>query len=50
MDLTNYFCPGWPQTMVLPISTSQIVRIIGLSHCTELRTMTLLSFQMRKPW
>jgi hypothetical protein len=25
-------CPGWPQTSILPISSSQIARIIGVSH------------------
>jgi hypothetical protein len=26
-------CPDWPQTSVLPISASQVPRIIGMSHC-----------------
>jgi hypothetical protein len=25
-------CPGWPQTLILPISDSQIARITGVSH------------------
>jgi hypothetical protein len=25
-------CPGWPWTTILPISASQIARIIGMSH------------------
>jgi hypothetical protein len=25
-------CPGWPQTMILPISASQIARITDMSH------------------
>jgi hypothetical protein len=24
--------PGWPQTLILPISTSQATRITGVSH------------------
>jgi hypothetical protein len=30
------FCPGWPGTAILPISTSQVAGIIGMSHCTQL--------------
>jgi hypothetical protein len=30
-DLTNYL-PGLPQTAILPISASQVARIIGISH------------------
>jgi hypothetical protein len=26
------FCPGWPLTTILPISTSQVAKITGLSH------------------
>jgi hypothetical protein len=26
------FCPDWPGTMILPISVSQVARIIGISH------------------
>jgi hypothetical protein len=26
-------CPGWPWTVILPISTSQVARITGVSHC-----------------
>jgi hypothetical protein len=29
------FCLCCPQTPILPISASQIVRIIGLSHCAQ---------------
>jgi hypothetical protein len=25
-------CPGWPQTVILPISASQVARITGLNH------------------
>jgi hypothetical protein len=25
-------CPGWPWTLIFPISSSQIARIIGESH------------------
>jgi hypothetical protein len=27
----NYFA-GWPQAIILPISASQVARIIGVSH------------------
>jgi hypothetical protein len=30
------FLPGWPQTAILQISVSQIVKITGLRHCTWL--------------
>jgi hypothetical protein len=26
------FFPGWPQTRILPISTSQVAGIIGVNH------------------
>jgi hypothetical protein len=29
------FCLGWLRTMILPIFTSQVARIIGLSHYTQ---------------
>lgn len=29
--LTN-FCPSWPQTTIISISTSRVVRIIGMHH------------------
>jgi hypothetical protein len=25
-------CPGWPQTVILPVSVSQVARIIGMSY------------------
>jgi hypothetical protein len=31
MGLAN-FCPSWPWTEILPISASQVARIIGVSH------------------
>jgi hypothetical protein len=30
------FCPGWPWIVILLISTSQVTRITGMSHCTQL--------------
>jgi hypothetical protein len=30
--LLMFFCSGWPQTMILPNSASQIARITGVSH------------------
>jgi hypothetical protein len=35
-------CPGWPRTTFLPISASQVARIIGVSHqsLTSLLTVT----------
>jgi hypothetical protein len=28
-------CLGWPGTMILPISTSRVAKIIDVSHCTR---------------
>jgi hypothetical protein len=30
--LMNFFYPGWPRTMILPISASQVARITYVSH------------------
>jgi hypothetical protein len=30
--VTQTTCPGWPQTEILLISTSQVARITGMSH------------------
>jgi hypothetical protein len=30
-ELAN-FCPGWPRTVMLLISASQVARIISMSH------------------
>jgi hypothetical protein len=32
MGSHKLFCPGWLRTMILPISTSQVARIIVVSH------------------
>jgi hypothetical protein len=32
MESHNLFCLGWPGTSILPISASQVARIVGLSH------------------
>jgi hypothetical protein len=32
MGVSQTFCPGWPQTLILPISASNVARIIGVSH------------------
>jgi hypothetical protein len=29
---SHWLCLGWPQTMILPISASQIPSITGMSH------------------
>jgi hypothetical protein len=29
------FCPGWPQTKILLISTSLVVRIRSMNHCIQ---------------
>jgi hypothetical protein len=34
-------CPGWPQTKILLISASQVVRIIGMYHCAQLWLLLL---------
>jgi hypothetical protein len=31
-DVLRTFCPGWSEIAVLPISTSQVAGITGLSH------------------
>jgi hypothetical protein len=33
-DILLTFCPGCPWSSILLISTSQVARIIGVSHCT----------------
>jgi hypothetical protein len=30
--VSRTICPGWPQTMILPISASQVARITSVSH------------------
>jgi hypothetical protein len=34
LEMGSYklFCLGWPGTIILPISVSQIARIINMSH------------------
>jgi hypothetical protein len=32
MGVSRTICPNWPQTAILPISNSQVARIIGVSH------------------
>jgi hypothetical protein len=32
MGSHEHFCQGWPQTMIYPISASEIARITGMSH------------------
>jgi hypothetical protein len=32
MGSYKLFCPGWPKTVILPISSSQVARITGVSH------------------
>jgi hypothetical protein len=32
--ISQTFCPSWPWTMILPISTSQEAKITGVSHHT----------------
>jgi hypothetical protein len=33
--VSQSICPGWPQTTILPISISWVIRITGMSHqCT----------------
>jgi hypothetical protein len=29
MELVNFFCLGWPETVILPISASLVARITG---------------------
>jgi hypothetical protein len=32
MGVSQTICPDWPWTLILPISTFQVARIIGMSH------------------
>jgi hypothetical protein len=34
MGVLQTFCLGWSQTMILPISDSQVSRIVGCKHLT----------------
>jgi hypothetical protein len=34
MGVSWSFCPGWPQTVILPISAFWVTRITGMSHPT----------------
>jgi hypothetical protein len=40
------FCPGWPWTAILPISTSGIAVIIDLSQCTWLKRILKTSSEL----
>jgi hypothetical protein len=31
-DRVSFFCPGWPQILILLISASWVARIAGVSH------------------
>jgi hypothetical protein len=40
--VSQTFCSGWPQTLILPISASQVIRITGVSHeCPALSTFLM---------
>jgi hypothetical protein len=32
MESLESICPGWPRTLILPISAFQVARIPGVSH------------------
>jgi hypothetical protein len=32
---STHFCLGWPQTVMVQISNSQVAEITGMSHCTQ---------------
>jgi hypothetical protein len=32
MQVLQSFCPGWLWTVILPISASQVAKIVGVSH------------------
>jgi hypothetical protein len=36
------FCPSWPWTVIFPISTSQVARIMAFSHHTQLQNYEFL--------
>jgi hypothetical protein len=44
MGSHELFCSGWPRTMILLISASQVAQIIGVSHRTWLRDFCFLVF------
>jgi hypothetical protein len=41
-------CPGWPQTLILTISASQVARIIGVSHWHPAKLLSLNTYN--NPW
>jgi hypothetical protein len=40
-------CPGWPLTVILPISASQVAGITGVSHGTRLSFALLWVFKLQ---
>jgi hypothetical protein len=46
IGVSQIICLGWPQTLILSISASQLVRITGVGHWHRL---TLFSFQIYIP-
>jgi hypothetical protein len=36
MESRELVCLGWPGTMILPISASQVTGLIGVCHCAHL--------------
>jgi hypothetical protein len=51
MGVSQTFCPGWPQTKIHPISASQIARITGVNHYTQLVCLhlkMLISWPLKK--
>jgi hypothetical protein len=45
MEVSRNFCLGWPQTMILLISASQVAKITGLSHHVRLHSFLLSEFK-----
>jgi hypothetical protein len=35
MGVSQTICSGWPQTLILLISVSQVASVIGMSHCQK---------------
>jgi hypothetical protein len=42
MESCKVFSPGWPGTMILQISASQVARITGMNHGTYLLNFVFL--------
>jgi hypothetical protein len=44
------FCPSWPQTIILPISTSGAAGILGMSHHARPSLKAFAGFLLLSKW